>query len=143
MSQLPITGIVLLNAKQATGIDSPGAAVAGYPIKYIDIVAAGLAAGDSYTVKIVGSNQDDCPDFTAASSTTNLWTYARCTIKDSNTTIVGSTGLTLSSGGTYDNGTYTLNVEGQGFKWINAIITAKTDADDSASISAFLSVYDD
>ncbi len=126
----------ILSAAQATGAGST-ILCKGWINKYLTVTCAGTLENsvDTIVVKIKGSSQESAPDFDAAQSATNEWDFIKATHKDAGTAINGSTGMTFEDGGTYDVGTYLLNLEADGLNWITVDITTYTDADKSASIT--------
>lgn len=75
----------------------------------------------SATIKIQISQQEECPDFSAAQTATNKWSYVQVINTDNGVATDGSTGIILS-GTDIPGNQYTLNVDGQ--KWVNAIVSS-------------------
>lgn len=72
-------------------------------------------------IKFVCSMQEAKPDFTAASSATNLWTYAQEVNLNDGSSVTGSTGITIS-GETSIAGE--INENNSGIMWIGAIVSS-------------------
>jgi hypothetical protein len=83
----------------------------------------------NYTLKFVKSNQDAMPDFTIASSLTNLWEYVEVIDLENGSDINGSVGVPLLSTTTrsfeYNNNTA---------KWVGIVCTAYTSGSISGNI---------
>lgn len=79
-----------------------------------------IAASDQ-VIKFVISNQENKPDFTAASSATNLWSYAQAIDLNDGTAIVGTTGYTFV--GIADKA-FEVNTNAQ--TWVGVLITTGT-----------------
>tara|TARA_R110000868_G_scaffold178700_1_gene418509 strand:+ start:3601 stop:3900 length:300 start_codon:yes stop_codon:yes gene_type:complete len=84
----------------------------------VDLFPAGTP---SYTIKFVKSNQEDAPDFTAAVSATNLWTYCDVIDLADQSSIDGATGVTISGAGSKS---YEYNINGA--LWFGIVCTAYT-----------------
>lgn len=84
------------------------------------------ASSANMTVKFQGSigksiaDPDAAPDFSASQSPTNKWDYVEIVDLEDGTLIDGDTGIPQT--GTNDNRTLEINVNG--LKWINAVVTA-------------------
>jgi len=79
-----------------------------------------IAASDQ-VIKFVISNQQTQPDFTAASSATNLWSYAQAIDLNDGSAITGSTGYTFSG---VSNKAFEVNTNAQ--TWVGVLITTGT-----------------
>lgn len=87
------------------------------------VFAVTSAGGASLTLQVVGSIQEAKPDFTAAASATNQWAPIQFIDIDSNTTIVGSTGLVISTDITKQ---YMVNTRQTILRWIGFKIITYT-----------------
>jgi len=106
----------ILSAKATTGIGT-----SWYCEDWMHaMLQFGSAGSGNFTVKFQISMSDDCPDFSAAQSVSNHWDYCQVVDLQSGSTINGDTGIALS--GTDDFRNLELNLNGA--KWINAVITA-------------------
>lgn len=74
------------------------------------------------TIKFVGSDAEDCPNFDAAQSPTNRWDYVDVIDIEDGASIDGDTGIALS--GTDDNRSFAVNTDS--LRWFSAVITAWT-----------------
>lgn len=85
---------------------------------------------NNYTIKFVGSFQEDMPNFFAASSETNRWQYIA--VKDLNPAAVysGSSGLNLS--GAFQK---MLEVNANKLRWFGFIISSYTAGDITALVN--------
>jgi hypothetical protein len=108
----------ILSAKGATGI--------GTPMLVSDfmhlVLSFATASNANLTVKFQGSISDECPDFSAAQSVTNMWDYIQVKDLEDGSSIDGDTGVACA--GTDDFRQFELNVNG--LKWINAVVTARS-----------------
>lgn len=88
------------------------------------LLAVDTAGTSTFTIKIQGSISKECPDFSAAQSASNQWTYLELIETGDGDPIKGiTTGIALS--GTDKHLLLQVNVP-KGLKWINAIFTAYT-----------------
>lgn len=130
-------GFKILNAANSTS--GAGVLGKGVPMKVEDfrhlmlhIATAGTA---TLTVKVQGSIADDAPDFTAASSVANPWSYVQ--IKDylDASAIDGGTGV--SAAGSDVSRLFEVNTNG--LVWLNVIVTAFT----GGTVTALAKVIND
>jgi len=78
------------------------------------------------TVKVQGSISNTAPTWGSAQSVTNQWDYvAMYDLNDPGTIVTGDTGFVVSVADDYKN--YIVNADG--FKWINVVVTARTDGE--------------
>jgi hypothetical protein len=77
----------------------------------------------AFVVKFVCSMQEAKPDFTSASSATNMWTYAQNINLNDGSSVTGSTGITFS-GETSVAGE--INENNSGIMWIGAIMSGRS-----------------
>lgn len=126
--------VTTLNAVKATGAGSSHN-VKDYRHKVITASVVGQGAGDVITVKLQGSNQVTAPDFNAAASATNDWTYIEMIDLNDGSPIDGSNGVTWSN----SNITRKFAANEDASTWLTLNVTTYTDADTSGSITATLS----
>jgi len=88
------------------------------------LLAVDTAGTSTFTIKIQGSISKECPDFSAAQTKDNQWTYLELIETGDGDPIKGiTTGIALT--GTDKHLLLQVNVP-KGLKWINAIFTAWT-----------------
>lgn len=87
---------------------------------HVSLVLAGSNTAGA-TVKVQASLQDVKPDFTAAATPTNLWTYIQVKDLITNSAIDGGTGVVFSA-----DGVKHLEVNCFGVRWINLQVSAYT-----------------
>lgn len=114
--------ITVLDDKGATGVDLvSGINVEDYRNAVLSFATDG--GGDAaLTVKFVGSIQDTAPTWTTAASVTNMWDYIEVIDLEDGSAIDGDTGVAVASADDYRMVEMNVN----GLKWINAIVTART-----------------
>ncbi len=78
--------------------------------------------GFSGTLKIVGSNADSIPDFSAAASASNPWDYVQSIDLIDGSSIAGGTGITSVTVTSVRN----LETNTNAFKWIGIILSNVT-----------------
>lgn len=114
--------ITLLDAKGATGVDlTNGIRVEDYRNAVLSFATDG-GADAALTVKFQGSIQETAPDFSAAQSVTNHWDYIQVIDLEDAATIDGDTGISVATADDYR----LLELNFNGLKWINAVVTART-----------------
>ncbi len=91
--------------------------VQDYENVQVDVDTTGNA---NFTLKCQVSNEDTCPDFSAAQSTTNIWKYIQLKNLNDGTSINGSDGIVPT--GTDINTSYELNLNGA--RWLSFDFTA-------------------
>lgn len=108
----------VLDAKAANGI---GSAMLVDDFRNIEatLTTSGSAAG---VINFQISNQETKPDFTAAASPTNIWTYAQAVDLADQSTVAGATGITLSGTDT----TRTLEININAARWFCVILSSWT-----------------
>lgn len=74
----------------------------------------------NYTIKVQVSNSYNAPDFSAAASKTNVWSYVQIKELITNTAIDWATGFTEAGADAVR--TFEINTNGQ--RWLGATITA-------------------
>ncbi len=134
--------IAILTARTATGVDTDEGVFTGDVLdRTLKISIDGQAGGDSMVIKVQGSNNSrmNPPDFSAAASRTNQWTYKNVKDQDSTTEYDGTTGITYANA----DGEYEYEIMNDGDMWQNVIITAYTDVDLSGSITAEVTGFND
>ena len=105
-------------AKAATGI--------GEPCNCIDwerfSISLDSTESSSWTVKFQISSQESKPDFSAAASHTNKWSYVDTIDVVDGSSVDGSAGIAAAAGVVHK----ILQPNAEGFVWLNAIVTAHT-----------------
>lgn len=105
------------------------------------IIAVNTASSANLTLKFVGSigksytqvDRDTKPDFSASQSNTNSWDYIQVVDLEDGNAIDGDTGI--SPAGTDDHRLFEMNING--LKWINAILTAWTAGNVTVKVRLF------
>lgn len=109
----------ILDAKATTGI---GTSIRVDNFKDL-ILEVSSESSANLTVKIQGSRSETAPDFSAAASTANPWTYvASYDLENPSSIIPGSTGIIFLG----TDAVYNLAVNTDGFVWLNAVVTARS-----------------
>lgn len=123
----------LLDAKGATGSDLTGGInVEDYRNAIFSFATDG--GGDAaLTVKFQGSISDTAPDFTSAQSLANHWDYIEVVDLEDGTVIDGDTGVSVATADDYR--LFEANING--LKWINAIVTARTEGEVTVGVRVF------
>ena len=85
------------------------------------------------TVKFQGSIQTDEPDFSAAQSVRNHWDYIEVIDVEDGSAIDGDAGISVS--GADDYRLFEINTNG--LKWINAIVSNRTEGEVTVLCKAF------
>lgn len=111
--------------------------VESYRHKEVSISVAGFGAGDSATVKIKGSSEDE-PDFIAAKSASNDWDYIQLVDTEDGSSVDGDTGVAFADSN--DLRKFAINVDG--LKWICAEITSQSDTANT-TVTVILNAYND
>lgn len=120
----------ILSAKASTGT---GTAVNVQDFKNIQLEVSSASSAD-LTVKIQGSMAETSPDFSAAASTSNPWTYiASYDLNDPSAIIVGSTGVVYTG----TDAVYNLLVNVDGLALVNATVTARAAGNVTVKALAF------
>ncbi len=109
--------IIILNAAAATG-----ASVAANFASFRNVELQIAQVGFSGTLKIVGSNADSIPDFSAAASASNPWDYVQSIDLIDGSSIAGGTGITSVTVTSVRN----LETNTNAFKWIGIILSNVT-----------------
>lgn len=107
--------IIVLNAVAANGA-SPSINMASFRNVEIEIDMVGFTG----TVKVVGSNADVAPDFSAAATAANPWDFIKCVNQIDGSAVNGGTGVS----GTATTSTTQLEANTNGFKWIGLIVSS-------------------
>ncbi len=108
----------ILNAKGANGV---GTATNVQNFKNI-IIQLATASNAALTVKIQASISAAAPDFSAAASPSNHWTYIQVVDLISNLPIIGGTGITASGTDLFQ----LLELDVNGIRWINMEVSSWT-----------------
>lgn len=125
----------VLDAKAANGIVTTKF-IEDFKIAEIQLAMTG--SSPTAVVKFQISNSDVAPDFSAAQSASNHWTYAESVDLDSGDPVNGATGYTASGTAVYK--TVELNINGA--RWFNAIVSGYAGANAAASaVTAKLKLY--
>jgi len=131
MSHSAYQNFDILSAKAANGIGTT-ARVEDY--KNIMLSYATDGGGDAaMIVKFQGSLQTEEPTFSAAQSVTNHWDYIEVIDVEDGTVIDGDTGITVSGADDYR----LFEVNTNGLKWINAIVSSRTEGEVTVKCKAF------
>jgi len=85
-------------------------------------ISVNTANSANLTIKFVGSDAEECPDFNAAQSPTNRFDYIDVIDIEDGSSIDGDTGL--APAGTDDQRHFAVNTDG--LRWFSAVITAFT-----------------
>ena len=107
-------GIGLQTILSAKGADGIGTTVNVVNFKNI-IIELATASSAALVVKIQASVSDVAPDFSAAASPSNHWTYIQVVDLISNLGIIGGTGITASGTDLLQ----LLELDVNGIKWVN------------------------
>lgn len=107
----------IMAAKAANGIGS-SVFCEDYKTSNLSLNTTGNA---NLTIKIQISQQELMPDFSAAASSTNQWTYSQIINLTDGTSINGNTGIVLTGTDVTGN-QYEININGA--TWFNAIISS-------------------
>lgn len=111
------TSQTILDAVVATG---SGRAILVQDFKNV-VFSFGTAGSATLTVKFQGSNEEICPDFSAAQSVTNMWDYIEVVDLQSGTPVAGDTGLAVAGTDDFRNVEANFN----GMRWVCATVTAR------------------
>lgn len=76
---------------------------------------------------------DDCPDFSAAQSSTNSWDYVEVIDLQSGTAINGDTGIAVAT----DDDNRTLEANINGLDWLNAIISGWSEGEVTVKVKLY------
>lgn len=120
--------IKLFDAKAATG------STIAYLVQDFQHVflTSSTASSANYTMKFQISNQPTTPDFSAAASPSNQWSYVQVKDLITNSAIDGATGI--SAAGSDATRIFEVNTNGQ--KWFGATITAYSAGAITLSVAA-------
>lgn len=105
---------IILNAVAANGAS---AAISMAAFRHIELQLA--TTGFTGTVKFAGSNADTAPDFGAAASATNPWSFVQAIDQIDGSTVAGGTGEAYTT----DTSVKNLELNVNGMKWIAAIVS--------------------
>ena len=123
MRDVQMVKLVLNGATAVKGAASNGN---GLPMEVQDfqhiVVAFDTTNTTTATVKFQASLAEAVPDFTASASPTNQWAYVQAIDLADQSVINGATGVAVT--GTDMDRMFEINTNG--VKWINAIVTAYT-----------------
>jgi len=86
------------------------------------MIEVDTASSANLTFKFQTSDLEECPDFSAAQTTSNRWDYADVIDDEDKSSIDGDTGF--SPAGTDDHRKFMVNSDG--VRWVNTIITSWT-----------------
>lgn len=118
----------IFSAQAATGTGST-IGVADYKNIQLQV---GTASSANLTVKIQGSMSETAPDFSAAATVANHWSYLGYWNLDTIASTVGSTGIVASGTDIFQN----LLVNVDGLRWLCATVTARSAG--SVTVVAFM-----
>ena len=119
----------LLSAKAATGIDKV-MEVSDFRHLVLAIDSAGNA---TFTLKVQGSIQTAMPDFAAAQSPTNQWTYLQSIDLADQSAVNGGTGIPATGTDIHRM----LEINTNGVKWVTVNVTAYTGGTIYATLKPF------
>jgi len=85
------------------------------------------------TVKFQGSAEEDCPDFSAAQSPSNMWDYIAVVDYEDSVKIDGDTGIAVAAADDYRQVEANIN----GLRWINVIISGWTEGEVTIKVRLF------
>lgn len=112
--------------EETTIFNAAAAASTGAIVSVADfqkvVMKLGTASSANFTIKFQGSASNVAPDFSAAATVANHWTYLAFVDYISGSVTAGGTGIT--SAGTDVFVTALVNISG--LKWISATITARS-----------------
>lgn len=115
------------NAVEAVAL-SVAVVLEDYRHGVLDVITTGFTG----TLKVKVSNQKDMPDFSAAVTPTNLWTYMDLVGRDDGgSTTVGSTGIVHTT----ETSVLSYAINADAIRWIAVDVTARA----AGSVSALLS----
>lgn len=120
---------IILDAAAATGA---GTALNVKEFDYVTLMLSTVALS-SLTVKIVGSAQQDEPDWATTADATNHWDYVDAVDLEDEASIDGDTGLAVADAAEVRS----LRVDVRSLSWLNLNVTAYTDGTVSAKAVAF------
>ncbi len=109
--------IIMLNAASASG-----ASVAANFASFRNVELQIAQVAFSGTIKVVGSNADAIPDFSAAASASNPWDYIQSIDQIDGSSIAGGTGVTSVTVTAVRN----LETNTNAFKWIGIVLSNVT-----------------
>ena len=81
----------------------------------VDLITAALAGGSSVTLKLQGAIGDSCPDFSAAASVSNPWSFIQGIDLNDGLAKDGSTGFTIAGVDDFKKIEFNVN----GLDWVN------------------------
>lgn len=119
----------ILSAAVATG---PGTALNVKQYDYVTILLSTVALS-SLTVKILGSAQQDEPDWAEAAAAGNHYDFVDATDLEDESSIDGDTGLAVADVAEVRS----LRVDVRGLSWLNLNVTAYTDGSITGKAVAF------
>ena len=134
MSGRRYTTHTFFSAKAANGIGNPFF-VRDFKNLVIDLITASFAGGSAVTIKLQGAIGDSCPDFSAAASVSNPWSYIQGIDLDDGLAKDGSTGVTIAGADGFKKMEYNIN----GLDWVSIELSAYTAP---GSVTAKATAYD-
>lgn len=108
---------ILLNAVAASGVS-----IAQNFASFRDVELQLATAGFSGVVKVVGSNADTAPDFSASASASNPWSYIQTIDQIDGSSIAGGTGISYTT----DTSVKNIEANTNAFKWVGIILSSVT-----------------
>lgn len=131
MSKRTYQNYVILDAKAATGA---GTAINMQDYRHAVISFATDGGGDAaLTVKVQGSIETTEPTWASAQSVTNHWDYIDVIDLQDGASIDGDTGVAVATADDYR----LLQVNCDGLKWLNVIVTARTEGEVTVKAKIF------
>lgn len=91
-------------------------------VSFRDVEIQIATTGFSGVIKVVGSNADVAPDFSAAASAANPWSYVQTVDQIDGSSIAGGTGISYTTDTTVRN----IETNTNAFKWIGVITSNVT-----------------
>lgn len=105
---------ILLNAAAANTASTPQNFVS-----FRDVELQLATTGFTGVIKFVGSNADAAPDFSAAASAANPWSYVATVDQIDGSSIAGGTGISYTT----DTSVKNIEANSNAFKWFGVVIS--------------------
>ncbi len=120
-----------------TILDAAAAVGTGRPVLVQDfktvVFSFATAGSATLTVKFQGSNEEACPDFSAAQSVGNMWDYIEVIDLQSGSSVAGDTGLAVAGADDFRN----IEANFSGMRWVCATVTARTGGSVTVKVRLF------
>lgn len=85
----------------------------------LDLITAAFAGGSAVTLKLQGAIGDSCPDFSAAASVSNPWSFIQGIDLNDGLAKDGSTGFTIAGADDFKKVEFNVN----GLDWVNVQVS--------------------